>query len=218
MRIPAASIAVCCLAVGLVAPAGCERQQLPDDGKTLADARSSAARLEQENRRLRAELTARRRQVQTLQALGDKRLEKLYHVERISLGRFTGGVDLDGVSGDDAIRVYVEPIDQDGSVIKAAGEVKVQLFDLAAGPAKNLVAEFTFPVEQLSKRWFAGLGGSHFSLDCPWPAGPAGLTRPPAHSEITVRVQFTEYLTGKVFTAQKLCRVHLPQSTADHGR
>jgi len=199
----------CCLAAGATLPLGCIQQTSANQSTKLSEAEAAIVELQQDNRRLRDELVSSQQQIKTLQALGDKRVEKLPHVERISLGRFTGGIDLDGVPGDDAVRVYLQPVDQQGSIIKAAGEVKVQLFDLAAGPEDNRIAELSLSDDQVSQRWFSGLGTNHFSFDCPWREGTS-----PAHSEITVRVEFTEYLTGKMFTVQQVCKVALAGAPA----
>ena len=170
-------------------------------------------RCRRENRKLKAQIeqmqstiTEQRRQIKTLTRLGDKRLENLFHIVGIKFGRFTGGVDLDGKAGDDGIRVYLRPIDRDGDVIKAAGEVKIQLFDLAASAGKRLLIAYAYDVKEAAKHWRAGGLTYHYRFDCRW-------KKPPAHDEITVRVEFTDYLTGKTFTAQKLCKVHLPPSS-----
>ena len=167
-------------------------------------------KLEQENVKLRAEagklretITAQGTQIETLQALGPKRLDKLFYVTSIKLGRYTGGVDLDGKEGDDGIRVYLIPQDADGHTLKAAGNVRVQLFDLAAEEKDRMIATYTFTVETIGKNWAGGFLTKHYKFDCPWKT-------PPARAEITVRASFTDYLTGKDFTAQKLCKVDLP--------
>jgi hypothetical protein len=144
-------------------------------------------------------------QITELQHLGDKRLEKLFYVTSLELGRRSGGVDKDGQDGDDGVIVYVQPIDRDGNVIKAAGDVTVQLYDLANPPAENLIGEYHWSVDELGPTWAGGfLGSSQFSLLCPWRDGP------PVHDQITIRATFTDYLTGKTFTAQKAVTIHLP--------
>lgn len=147
-------------------------------------------------------------QIAQLQNLGDKRLEKLYYVTGLEMGRRSGGIDTDGKTGDDAVIVYLQPVDQYGHVIKAAGEVTLQLFDLANTPAENLIGEFRWSLDELGSTWAGGfLGNSQFSLPCPWPPN-----RPPAHEQVTIRATFTDYLTGKAFTAQKAVTVRLPSS------
>jgi hypothetical protein len=168
------------------------------------------AKLTEETLSQKATIEQQRKQIDTLQSLGgQKRLGKLYLVQSVSLGRYTGGIDKDGKAGDDGIKVYLEPTDQAGSVIKAAGEVKVRLYDLAAAPSENLVGEFRFDVDEVAKHWSGGFGVYHYSFECLWG------DKPPKHDEITVRVEFTDYLTGKTFSAapQMVCKVKLGTTT-----
>lgn len=165
--------------------------------------------LRKANAALHAQAAANRKQIESLLDLGDKRLEKLYPVTALKLGSHTGGIDQDGRPGHDAVKVFLEPIDQDGNVIKAAGEVTIQLFDLAA--KDTLVAQYAFGVDEVRKHWSSGFLAYHYSFVCPWPQA-----RPPQHDQITVRVVFRDYLTGKQFTAQsdKPCRILLPGAAA----
>jgi len=126
-------------------------------------------------------------------------MDKLFTVERIELGRYTAGVDLDKKPGDDGVRVYLQPIDRGGDLVKAAGSISVQLFDLSR-PEKNLIGRCDVPADAAGKLWFGGLGRSHYRFDVRW-------TTPPAAPEVTVRASFTDLLTGKTFTAQKTCKV-----------
>ena len=185
------------------ATGGCTLDQPSRDrpANQLAKAETKLHHAQRRNEALLLELGEKNKQIDSLLALGEKRLESLYQVKRIALGRYTGAVDLDGKPGDDAIKVYLRPIDQDGSVIKAPGTVKIELFDLSAGPAENLVGKYQWTVEQISKQWSGGFGAYHFSFTCPWQSDP------PAGDEITVRLEFVDYLTGKVFVAQKLCKI-----------
>lgn len=200
------------LLVGLAVAGGCA-----DPNETLAlrrelqDARDSIKKAQEEKLALRNQIARQRRHIERLQALGAKRLARLFHVRRVRLGRYTGGVDLDDKPGDDGVKVYLQPIDRHGSVIKAAGSVKVQLFDLAAPPGGNLIFQRTWAAENIHTKWFRGLLSDHFVFECKWDARPA-------HDEITVRAQFTDYLTGRRFTAQKLCKLALPPPTTQRGK
>ncbi len=182
---------------------GCVQPPTEDPAIQLRSYQEENTKLKSDIRDMQMELLARQKQIQTLQGLGEKRMENLFHVTEIKLGKYTAGVDLDDKPGQDGIRVYLTPIDRDGHAIKAAGAVKIQLFDLAA--KENLVAEYDFPVEKISERWAAGFMTYHYRFDCHW-------ATPPEHEEITVRAEFTDYLTGKTFTAQKVCKVRLPAS------
>jgi hypothetical protein len=100
--------------------------------------------------------------------------------------------------------VYVKPVDKDGDVIKVAGDIRIQLYDLAASPTQNLIGEYFVSVEQVGKLWNGKLLTGHFSIKCPWPSGP------PKHAEVTIRVVFVDYLTKRVVSAQSTCQVKLP--------
>ncbi len=199
-------LAALAMAAAWATAGGCLANQKQYDQlrSELAESSEALRKLQESTDGLQTVVIDQQKQIRALQQLGDKRLERLFHVERIKLGRYTGGVDLDGAEGDDGIKVYLRTIDQDGSVVKAAGDVKIQLFDLAAKPENNLVGQYNWQAEQISKRWSSGFMTYHFSFECPWPAAA------PGHDQITVRVEFTDYLTGKIFDAQKLCKVRLP--------
>jgi hypothetical protein len=154
-----------------------------------------------DNARLTRQISDQDQRILSLLAMGDKRMDRLFHVKDVSLGDYTGGVDTNGKAGDDAIKVYLLPMDQDGSILKAAGDVKIQLYDLAAAPADNLIGEYNFSVDQIGKYWSSGFLTYHYSFVCPW-------KQPPQHNQITVRVEFVEYLTGRHFTAQKVCSIN----------
>lgn len=195
-RLAAATVMTACIMLAACMPT---KPAAGPTAKTLTEVETLRA----EDARLREKLRQRDRQILTLQALGEKRLEQLYTVKRIRLGASTCGGDTDGKQGDDAVKVVIEPIDQHGSVIKAAGRVSIRVFDLAAPEATNLLAESSHDPNTVTKHWVSGFMGGYFAFTCPLPA-------PPAHSELTVRVEFIEYLTGKTFTAQKVVKVDLP--------
>ena len=178
------------------------KNDLETANEKLRQAERQIAELRSDNADLTGELAAQRKRAESLMKLGDKRLEAIFHVERIQLGRYTGGIDTDDKPGHDAIKVYLDPIDADGSTIKAAGDVTIQLFDLAADPKANLLGEYRWRVAEISKQWSSGFVAYHYSFVCPFKS-------PPAHEELTIRVQFVDYLTGKTFTAQKLVKVVL---------
>jgi len=194
---------------------GCQLVEKSKYDELLQQNRQAAARVEhlkESIHELQTVVDDQKKQIATLQALGDKRLENLSYASSITLGRYTGGVDTDGEPGHDAIKVFLEPTDKEGSRIKAAGEVRIQLFDLAEPAGQNLIGEYSCPAEKLGEHWSSGFMTYHYSFTCPWKQGP------PKHDEITVRVTFVDYLSGKTFTAQKLCRVALPAQQDSSGK
>jgi len=176
--------------------------------KELEETTESLREARQINHGMQIVVIDQQKQIRTLRRLGDERLKKIFHVQAIRLGQYTGGADFDGQAGDDGIKVYLRPIDQRGDTIKAAGEVKIRLYDLAAPAGKNLIGEYNWPVEKMAGAFSGGFMTYHFSFECPWKSGP------PQHREITVRVEFVDYLTGRHFSAQKLCKVDVASEPA----
>lgn len=147
------------------------------------------------------------KQIETLQQVEPDRMARLVVPVRIELDRLTGGYDEDGRPGDDGVVAYVQPIDADGHVIKAAGSLRMEVFDLANPPERSLVAQGEWDADHTRPTWNGRMWTHHFTVRCPWPPPDR---QPPDHDELTVRVQFTDLLTGKTFTAQRVCRVKLP--------
>ncbi len=185
------------------------------DGKNMHEALTEAnrqtlqreetiAELQQRVGELEKTLRHKNARIAKLQALGVERIEHLFTTDRITLGN-TSGIDLDEKPGHDAARVYLKPTDSHGSTIKAAGDVTVQLFDLATDPKNTLIGEYTFPAEKLNDHWYGGFGVYHFRFDCPWPDDA-----PPAGEKITVRVEFFDHLTGKTFSQQAVVDIDQP--------
>ena len=204
-RLAKAAMAACIVPAGCVMLAACTPQRPARlDANMLLEIEQFRTR----NEELCKQLSQRDEQILALQNLGDKRLGQLYTVRRISLASGTGGASTDDKPGDDAVKVNVAPIDQYGSVLKAAGSVKVQVFDLAALQGKNLLAECDYDPNAAAKNWASGLFSSYYAFTLPLPA------EPPAHGELTVRAEFTEYLTGKTFTTQQVIKVALPPKPA----
>jgi hypothetical protein len=101
--------------------------------------------------------------------------------------------------------LFIQPIDADQHVVKCAGSLKVQLYDLANADGEQLIFEDSYDLATTRSLWYGRLWTHHFTIRCPWPAD-----RPPEHQEITARVVFTDLLTGKSLVAQEVYKVTLP--------
>ncbi|MCP4247486.1 MAG: hypothetical protein GY778_10600 [bacterium] len=172
--------------------------------------------LTQVNRRLEGELLVRdgeiaqfEQQIETLQALGPDRLDGLFVVQRIELASLTGGADYDGVPGDDGVTVFLRPLDADGHVLKAAGEIIVDLLDTTVpGEPKSLARYVTNEPAELRKLWHGGFMTDHYTIRCPW----APATALPASREVDVKVTFYDFLTGRRFTAMESVKIEVAES------
>ena len=140
-------------------------------------------------------------QINNLSKLGTERLEVLFRVEKIKLGRYSGGAELDKNTGDDGIRVYITPQDEAGRTVTAAGSIEVNVFDLA-DKDESLLMSYSFSAIEAKKQWHGGGLANHYNITCPW------KDKLPSGDEVTVRVKFIDYLTGQAFTATKQCRIH----------
>ncbi len=141
------------------------------------------------------------KQLQDCRGISDDDLTKIFYPEKVVIASLSGGDDYDGQPGDDGITVYLRPVDRDGDAIKVAGNILIQLYDLANPPDENLIGEYSFPVEAVSRLWYGKLATYHYTLRCPWQRGP------PRHREITIRAIFTDFLSKRVVTAQAVCTV-----------
>jgi len=179
---------------------------------TVQDYERRVARLEQTVSQKNHELVAQQatidelhRQLQEgLKHLPANWSDKTFYPEQIKIDGLSGGEDYDGLPGDDGVTVYLKPIDKAGDVIKAAGIIRVQLYDLADPPNRNLIGEYHFPIEESRELWYGKLMTYHYTLKCPWRTGP------PAHTEITIRATFQDYLTRRIMSAQTTCTVRRP--------
>jgi outer membrane murein-binding lipoprotein Lpp len=132
----------------------------------------------------------------TIPTLPQDRLDQLFTVAGIQFGRLTGGARSNpDLAYDDQLQVFVVPIDQHGDSIKAAGAFEVQAFDLSA-PGNPRLGTWNFPVEDAPKNFFGHALLYTYILTCPWQT-------PPTHPGLTIKVTFTDALTGRVFTAQR---------------
>jgi hypothetical protein len=120
----------------------------------------------------------------------------------LRFGILTGGVNLNPKTpGDDAIRVDIVPIDEQGQSLKAAGSFVIEAFDLqAAGDTQ--VGKWTFDIQQARNAWLGEAFQYEYLLTCP-------LKVVPKHSDLTLRVTFTDALTGRKFSEQRQVRIKL---------
>lgn len=153
-----------------------------------------------------AELNGLKDRIGTLPTLPDDRLAKLFTTHGLSLGKLTGGADLDrDKPGDEGFKVYVTPTDDQGDTLKAAGSFVIEAFDLASKLPER--GKWTFDTDQTRKCWNGSFLSHQYVLTCPWQS-------PIQHEELTVKVTFRDELTGREFHTQKVIKIKLPPTTA----
>jgi hypothetical protein len=110
------------------------------------------------------------------------------------------------VNDDGVLKVYVTPIDDAGHDLKAAGSFVVELFDLSKGDNAR-VGRWEFPLDQARQNWVGQALLYTYVLTLPWQQSR------PEHPELTLKVRFTDALTGRTFETQKVIQVKLPIAT-----
>jgi len=175
-----------------------ENQELRDRIATLEKARGADA----------ATIQSLEGRIPTVPTLPKERLDRLFTVHGLELGRLTGGLNSDSNKpGDEGIKVYAVPTDQDGQPLKAAGSFTIEAFDLS-NTQTPLVGKWTFDAEAAKKAWNGSALSYRYVLEAPWQNGP------PAKPELTVKVTFTDELTGRQFSGQRVVNVTLPPASS----
>jgi len=188
----------------LLLAGACQTTRRIDYERELQVLRETIAGQQDQLTAQRATIDTLTEQLDTARAIKPEDLAKIFHPVQLEIDRLSGGYDADGQPGDDGVVVYLRPRDAEGDVLKVAGEIRIQLYDLAAPPRENLIGECVIPVEQAREMWHGKLLTNHYTIRCPWPHGP------PRHSTITINATFIDYLTQRVLSAQRTCEVRLP--------
>lgn len=155
------------------------------------------AALERENAALRAAADESHRQMEVARGITPGERAQLVAPEKITIDTRSGTADLDGKPGDDGLLVHLKLFDREGDAIKAAGDIRIDAFDLTDPANPRTVGTWSFTAEQAAKMWLGKLMTYHYTLKCPWQNGA------PTAGEVTVRVTFVDLMTKRVLTIQQ---------------
>ena len=124
-------------------------------------------------------------------------IDEMYGLKKLEIARRTGLYDKNNDGIKEKLIVYLRPVDSDGDAVKTVGSVRVELWDLNQKPQKALLAKWSIGPLELKKLWLSGVLTHyyHLSLDVG--------KQIDEKKELTVKVSFTDYITGQVLTAQK---------------
>jgi hypothetical protein len=173
--------------------AGGKTEQVKQKSAEDMNSAGNRARLEAENKQLKE-------QIETLMGI-DKpaRREALSTITAIEVTNRSGLYDKNKDDKKEMLIVYLKPIDDMGDVIKAAGAVVVQLWNLNEQPDKALLAAWRVEPKELKKNWSGSLMTCYYKLQFDTSSVLSGKEK-----DLTVKVEFTDYLTGKVLKEQKV--------------
>jgi len=142
------------------------------------------------------------KQINTLHGLEDNvKLKDLCDLQRVRITKYTNLFDKDKDGKKETLIVYLQPIDQDGDIIKAPGDVHVQLLDLDKDKDPALLGKWHITPNKLRKLWFNALLKTNYRLTFDVADKLDSYEEP-----LTVTVTFTDYLSGKVFEEQMLIK------------
>ena len=132
--------------------------------------------------------------------------QNLYNVTQVSIHRYTTITDSNSNNsgGGKSLLVYIQPLDGDGDKIKAAGEVDVQLWDLDKPAEQALLGQWHIDSQQLQKLWTEFLV-INYRLKFDVSDLVKDFNKP-----LTVKIKFTDYLSGRVFEDQKVIKPQTP--------
>jgi len=143
-----------------------------------------------------------KKQIQVLSGLPDEvELESLYGLQRIEIGGYTGFYDKDKDGQYEKLIVYIQPTDGEGDIVKATGAMDVQLWDLNKEAHQALLGRWHITPGELKKLWFATVITINYRLTFDIADTVENMEEP-----LTLKVTFTDYLTGKVFKEQKVIK------------
>jgi len=151
---------------------------------------------------VRAEAERLKGQVESLVGLPEKvEPAKLYDLQSVRIGRFTNFYDKDKDGRKERLIVYVQPVDSYGDAIKAAGAVEVKLWDLDRPQHEALLGQWQVKTSEMKELWFDTFVGANYRLTFEISESVKGVAA--AAGPLTVKVAFTDYSTGRIFTEQK---------------
>ncbi len=150
-----------------------------------------------------AEIEQLRAQIQALSALPKDQRVNPYELTSLRVARLSNFFDKDGDGKQEKLIVYLQPVDAEGDIVKAAGTVSVQLWNLSHPNGEALLGEWKVGPDQLRKLWFDSFTtGYRLTFDRP---AAVGVFFEP----LTLKVTFMDYLTGQSFRAQQVIKPNL---------
>ncbi len=181
------------------ANAGSRRALLTKKINTL---RQEKTELTYQIKQVKTENKQLKKQLHVLSGLpAEVKLESLYDLQRIKISKYTNLYDKDKDAQYETLIVYIQPIDEEGDVVKATGAVDVQLWNLNKKDGQALLGQWHVGPNELKKLWFATIITINYRLTFEIADKVESFEEP-----LTVKVTFTDYLAGKVFKEQRVIK------------
>lgn len=147
----------------------------------------------------RSEIEQLQAQIKALTTVSDDERANPYQVMTVRISRFSNFYDKDGDGRQEKLIVYVQVVDREGDIVKAGGAVSVQLWDLARPDGQALLGQWQVAPQELRRLWYDAMISSSYRLTFDRPEALDVLVEP-----LTVKVAFTDSLTGETFRDQRV--------------
>lgn len=168
-----------------------------------ADLRQQVDQLEQRSADQRLTIQTLESQRSTVPVLPGERLEQLFVVNDIRLGRLSGGGDTDlDTPGDEILRVVAAPVDAEGHTLKAAGRFVIEIFEIGDEPRR--IGKWDLEDSETRHRWIDSGLVYGYLFELPW-------QQPPTAERLILRVQFEDALTQRIVRTERIVEVNPPQ-------
>lgn len=159
--------------VGSLLLAGCKSRELVENELRARDiqyreALEELGRTEAQNQALQHELESLRHGSKVT----PEQAAQMFGIRRIVLGRTTGGYDNDGLPGDEALQVVIEPRDVADHAVKAPGRVQITALEINIQGVKTPIGDWLIAPEQVRQSWKQGLLTTGYTLILPWKTLP----------------------------------------------
>jgi hypothetical protein len=125
-------------------------------------------------------------------------------VKEIALARGTGGVDEDGVAGDEGLMVVIAPRDEDGTAVKVPARVEIAAWEVSSAGLKQPIGTWSLSADKVRPTWRNGFISAGYFVTVPWQTYPS-------QEKLRVAVRLTT-LDGRAFEADKDISVKVCQT------
>ena len=198
-RLIAIGVGVALLLTGCRSNCDLVEAELRTKDINLRETREELERQQAYNCALQREMAAIRGN--TGQKMPPAEASQIFTLKSIALGRQTGGLNEDGVPGDEALQIVLEPRDSDDHAIKAPGTLTIQAIEITPEGLKKPLSSWRVPPDALRRTWKSGLWSSGYFVTLPWKVYPS-------QEKLRVVAQFV-LADGRFFEADKDVTVRL---------
>jgi len=172
-----------------------QQTRISESERKISDVQSELKRTRREADGLRAELARTEKGAKV--ASDQEVLARATKLQIHSL--LTGGINKDGVGGDDALVAHIAPTDDDGEVIKLPGNVELTLIDPALDDADRELGQWSFSADDCREKWTRGFTGTGYQFTVP-------LEKPAENESLVLHAKFTT-IDGREFDSSQIIRI-----------